>query len=419
MGNGINDSAQALNEALIASLKQDGNLHDPRVEAAFRAVPRHLFLPDLPLDQAYQDDAIPTKRLESGEVVSSSSQPAMMAIMLEQLDLQPGQRVLEIGAGTGYNAALMAHIVGESGRVITMDIDQDIVEGARQHIAAAGISGVEVVQGDGALGYPDAAPYDRIILTVGAWDIPLTWIEQLKPAGRLVLPLDIKGTQKSVALAWQGDHLESLSVRACQFMTLRGQAARPDYTILIGPEPGIRFGSASPIEADPDALYNLLTGPYHDLPTTIKATPYEVFDGISLWLELREPGFCGIGAEGEAAAKVPYLFGLAGKFVSTLGLYNEQTNQLCTLMRPPDDTPPTEPPKDRNQPFELYARSFGQSGPLASILIERVIAWSMMGRHSSKGMRIRVYPLGRDYQPSKNEIVIPKGQTQLVIDWPA
>ncbi len=412
------DPAFALNEALIAFLKQDGSLHDPHVEAAFRAVPRHLFLPDLPLEQAYQDDAIPTKRLESGEVVSSSSQPAMMAIMLEQLDLQPGQCVLEIGAGTGYNAALMAHIVGATGRVITLDIDHDIVEGARQHLAAAGVTGVEVIQGDGALGYPDAAPYDRIILTVGAWDIPPAWIEQLKPDGRLVLPLDIKGTQKSVAFVWQDDHLESLSVRACQFMTLRGQYARPDFTILIGPAPGIRFGSANPIDADPEALYRLLTGPYHDLPTTVKVTPYEVFDGLSLWLELREPGFCGIGAEGEMAEKVPYLFGLAGKFVSTLGLYDGQANQLCTLMRPPDDAPPTEIPKDRNQPFEVYARSFGQSGPLAAILIERVIAWGVAGRRSSKGMRIRVYPQDYDYQPSKNEIVIPKGQTQLVIDWP-
>jgi protein-L-isoaspartate(D-aspartate) O-methyltransferase len=419
MGNSSSDSALALNETLIAQLKQEGNLHDPRVEAAFRAVPRHLFLPDLPLDQAYKDDAIPTKRLDSGEVVSSSSQPAMMAIMLEQLDLQPGQRVLEIGAGTGYNAALMAHLVGETGHVITLDIDQDIVDAAREHLAAAGIPGVEVVQGDGALGYPESAPYDRIILTVGAWDLPPAWLDQLKPDGRLVLPLDIKGTQKSVAFEWRDDHLESLSVRACQFMTLRGQAARPDYTILIGPEPGIRFGSASPIDADANMLYNLLTGPYHDLPTTIKVTAYEVFDGVSLWLELREPGFCGIGAEGAAAAHVPYLYGLAGKFVSTLGLYNGQTNQLCTLMRPPDETPPAEPPKDRNQPFELYVRSFGQSGPLASILVERVIAWSMTGRRSSKGMRIRVYPQGYDYQPSSNEIVIPKGQTQLVIDWPA
>src|SRR5512146_3300442 len=113
-------------------------LIDPRVEAAFRAVPRHLFLPDLTPEEAYRDEAIPTKRLQTGQIVSSSSQPSIMAIMLEQLALEPGQRVLEIGAGTGYNAALIAHLVGETGHVVSLDIDQDIVDAAWLHLAATG-----------------------------------------------------------------------------------------------------------------------------------------------------------------------------------------------------------------------------------------------------------------------------------------
>lgn len=120
---GIPGEAYERQQALVDKLIRDGNLTDPRVEAAFRAVPRHLFLPDLTLEEAYRDDAIPTKRLPDGEVVSSSSQPAIMAIMLEQLALEPGQRVLEIGAGTGYNAALIAFILGETGQVIAIDID--------------------------------------------------------------------------------------------------------------------------------------------------------------------------------------------------------------------------------------------------------------------------------------------------------
>jgi protein-L-isoaspartate(D-aspartate) O-methyltransferase len=103
-----------LHQALVDRLKCAGYIHTPAVEAAFRAVPRHLFLPAVAPDTVYTDEAIPTKRLD-GKAVSSSSQPAIMAIMLEQLDLHPGHRVLEIGAGTGYNAALMAHIVGDSG----------------------------------------------------------------------------------------------------------------------------------------------------------------------------------------------------------------------------------------------------------------------------------------------------------------
>jgi protein-L-isoaspartate(D-aspartate) O-methyltransferase len=85
--------------------------------------------------------------------------------------LAPGQRVLEIGAGTGYNAALMAHIVGGSGEVVTVDIERDLVDAARDHLEAAGFGRVRVVLGDGGDGHPGGAPYDRIILTVGAWDV--------------------------------------------------------------------------------------------------------------------------------------------------------------------------------------------------------------------------------------------------------
>ena len=111
-----------------------------------------------------------------GVTTSSASQPSMMAIMLGQLDLQPGHRVLEIGAGTGYNAALMARIVGPGGRVVAVDIDADLVDGAARHLAAAGVDGVELVCADGARGYPPAAPYDRIVLTVGSGDVRPEWV---------------------------------------------------------------------------------------------------------------------------------------------------------------------------------------------------------------------------------------------------
>src|SRR5262245_20506986 len=113
--------------------------------------------------------------MPNGEVVSSSSQPEIMAIMLEQLDVRPGHRVLEIGAGTGYNAALLAHLVGGTGRVTAVDIDGDIVAAARVHLAAAGISGGQLVCADGWACVPEDGPYDRIVLTVGAHDISPAW----------------------------------------------------------------------------------------------------------------------------------------------------------------------------------------------------------------------------------------------------
>lgn len=217
-----------MHQGLVDQLKQLGLISTPRVEAAFRAVPRHLFLPEVPLEKVYQDEVIVTKRLD-GQPISSSSQPAMMAIMLEQLDLQPGHRVLEIGAGTGYNAALIAHIVGDTGQVIAIDIDEDIVENARQHLAVAGFSQVQVVCADGGFGYPSAAPYDRIILTVGAWDIAIAWQEQLKSNGRLLLPLKLKeDVQITVAFESIDGYLESVSVNNCGFMMLRGAESEPN-----------------------------------------------------------------------------------------------------------------------------------------------------------------------------------------------
>lgn len=223
---GANDPSE-LHSALVGDLVKRGLITTPAVEAAFRAVPRHLFLPDLPLDQVYRDQAIPTK-YENGMAISSSSQPAIMAIMLEQLAAAPGQRVLEIGAGTGYNAALLAQLVGPSGSVVTLDFDDDIVAGARAHLASAGAAQVRVVQQDGALGYPAFAPYDRIMLTVGAWDVVPAWREQLAHNGRLVLPLTLlPGLMLSVALEPAGAGLKSVSARPCGFMPLRGQSAHP------------------------------------------------------------------------------------------------------------------------------------------------------------------------------------------------
>jgi protein-L-isoaspartate(D-aspartate) O-methyltransferase len=122
------------------------------------------------IEDVYTDRAFPTKHAD-GRPISSSSQPAIMAIMLEQLALEPGQRVLEVGAGTGYNAALIAQIVGQGGQVVTIDIDEDLVSAARQHLAAAGFDRIHVRCSDGGYGYPEGAPFDRIILTASAWDI--------------------------------------------------------------------------------------------------------------------------------------------------------------------------------------------------------------------------------------------------------
>ncbi|BCX05612.1 MAG: hypothetical protein KatS3mg053_3550 [Candidatus Roseilinea sp.] len=235
-----------LRNAMVNRLVRAGRVRDAGIEAAFRATPRHRFVPTVPLHRAYADEAIVTKQAE-GQPVSSISQPAMIAIMLEQLALQPGQRVLEIGAGTGYTAALMAHIVGERGHVVTMDIDADLVAGAQAHLAAVGCAErVQVICGDGAVGWPPGAPYDRIILAVGATDIAPAWREQLVPGGRIVLPLDLRnnGVQFSIAFDSTDACLVGRTFQPCGFIRLRGALAQEQSGSARAMTGSTAFGAA-------------------------------------------------------------------------------------------------------------------------------------------------------------------------------
>lgn len=216
-----NETPDELRRLLVEKLLRDGVLQDHEVERALRTVPRHLFLPSVPFQDAYSDNAILTHE-EDGLPVSSASQPAIVAIMLQQMGVEPGMNVLEIGAGTGYNAALLAELTGPTGHVTTVDIDAEIAEEARAHLEAAGYTQVRVIVADGAAGWPESAPYDRIELTVGASDITPAWFEQLADGGLITLPLWFGISDASVAFRKQSGALQSESLAPCGFMRLRG-----------------------------------------------------------------------------------------------------------------------------------------------------------------------------------------------------
>ncbi|MGO9876736.1 MAG: methyltransferase domain-containing protein [Acidimicrobiia bacterium] len=220
---------------MVETLRRNHCLRSPNVAAAFGAVGRHLFVPGRPLAEVYSSDTVvPTHFDADGCSVSSSSAPNIMAIMLEQLRVRPGMRVLEIGAGTGYNAGLLSHLVGGDGQVVTVDLDSQITTEARQHLHAADIDGVHVVHGDGWLGSGTVETFDRVIATVGAWEVSPHWFGQLDLAGVLVMPLWVRpGLQVSVAFVRDEVGLRSESLTLCGFMRLRGPHAGPDSHVAV------------------------------------------------------------------------------------------------------------------------------------------------------------------------------------------
>jgi len=166
------------------------------VAPAFRKVDRHLFVPKThSMEEIYSDKCISIKDSE-GNQITSSSQPSLMARMLNNLRPAKGCRVLEVGAGTGYNAALLVELVGEQSKVYTIDINETVVEKAKENLAQAGYSGVNVIAGDGSEGYEPAAPYDRIIVTAGTAEFTRSWITQLADNGVLLAPFSFFGDEQ-------------------------------------------------------------------------------------------------------------------------------------------------------------------------------------------------------------------------------
>src|SRR5216117_2192202 len=215
------DGAADVRQALVDKLVADEMITSSVVERAFRAVPRHLFVPDdTSLEVAYNDaDSVAIKRDVDGAVISSTSAPFIQARMIEQAGLGPGMSVLEIGSG-GYNAALLAEVVGADGRVVSVDIDPEVVDRARAALDATGYgSRVTVLQADanqrlGAL----EDPVDAILVTAGAWDLSPAWLEQLSHDGTIVVPLRMNGVTRSIAFRREGDHLVSTSAEVCGFV---------------------------------------------------------------------------------------------------------------------------------------------------------------------------------------------------------
>ncbi len=394
-----------LREAMVDELRKERWIRSNRVAEALRAVRRHLFAPEAPLETAYAaHNSVVTKRDEHGLATSSVSAPYIQAMMLEQARISSGMRVLEIGSG-GYNAALIAELVGEDGEVTTVDIDPDVVERARDCLAAAGYPGVDVVLADAEGGVPAHAPYDRIVVTAGSWDIPPAWSDQLAEGGRLVVPLCMRGLTRSVVFERDGGHWASRDYRLCGFVAMQGAGTHRERLVsLHGDEVGLRLDDGQ--EVDADRLRDALSQPRVERWSGVQIGGMEPADDLDLWLGSVVTNFCLLAAK-EAAiergiAPRGARFGVSTAVVGGTFAYRAVR--------------PVNPDRSRFE-FGVYAH-----GPDAESLAEQyadlIRTWDRDHR-SGPGPRIEAYPVGTpDDQLPEGARVIDKKYTRVAISWP-
>jgi protein-L-isoaspartate(D-aspartate) O-methyltransferase len=384
--------ATKLRGELVAELERREQIQSERVREAFLAVPRELFVPDFAaregLAAVYRDEAILTKHNEVGLPLSSSSQPAIMALMLEQLELEEGMRVLEVGAGTGYNAALLSLLVGKRGRVVSVDVDAQIAGEARGALKDGGYR-VRVVHADGRAGFSQSAPYDRIIVTASADALPRAWFEQLTDDGLLEVPLRLNSAwaQAIPVLRKTPRGFRSLRTLCGGFMPLRG--ADEDGSGMPPREPCLNVTYLGRERDEREPLFQLDGAALATLPRPAKRRLLATALGeprrrrlglradlgsLSLYLSLRLPksrlvsSFPGIGTISRDGASLA----------------------LIELARP-----------DRAKVDSL--RAYGGS-EAEELLLERVREWARRGRPAESDLEITV--------------TYDEDQSRLAVRWP-
>ncbi|MBW5480802.1 methyltransferase, FxLD system [Streptomyces bambusae] len=289
-------AAVRLRERLVRDLTEAGWTDTPELQRAFTTVPRHAFLPEQPLARAYANEAIATVFDEdTGQSMSSVSQPEMQALMLRQAGLRPGHRVLEIGGG-GYNACLIAELVGPSGSVVCVEIDPYVHARTERFLAETGYADrVRPFLGDGGHGAPShllpEKGFDAILVTVAAKDVPRAWTAQLAEGGHLVLPLRLGGYTRAVGLRNQGGTLYSTGISACGFVPMQGVGRWDETPVAVG-EAGYGICWEDTPPAPLDGLDRAIAAGRVELWTGVTVRGGESFEDLQLWLASSLPGFC-------------------------------------------------------------------------------------------------------------------------------
>jgi protein-L-isoaspartate(D-aspartate) O-methyltransferase len=361
----------------VRKLEDEGWIRSAPVRNAFLRVPRELFVPEFAeergLAAVYRDESILTKQDAHGVPLSSSSQPAIMASMLEQLRLEEGMRVLEIGAGTGYNAALLSVLVGHQGRVVSVEVDQEIARAARQRLRA-GEHTARVVRGDGREGFARQAPYDRIIVTASSRSLPIAWFDQLAPHGLLEVPLQLSGAgaQAIPLLQKTRSGFRSTDVIAGGFMPLR---AAGEEAVAPRERPAL---VASDSTADSPMPMQQL---YGDAVRALSGRAKRRLLAISLEQSRRRP--LGLRAQSSALGLFLSLELPTRQLIFTLprrgiGVITRDGRSLAVI----------EPPTGRRRTISSL-RAFGGE-EAEELLLEHIRDWDRHGRPAESSLAISV-----------------------------
>jgi protein-L-isoaspartate(D-aspartate) O-methyltransferase len=206
---------------MVARQIRDRGVHSQRVLQAMQSVERHLFVPPEYASEAYADKPLP---IGEGQTIS---QPYMVAAMADALSLESHERVLEIGAGSGYHAAVVSLLARE---VIAVEAHPSLARSARERLARLGYRNVRVEDGDGSLGWLSGAPYDAILVTAAAPAVPPPLLQQLADGGRLVIPVGGSDQQELFRIVKRGETSSQQSLFACRFVPLLGRFGWGEYT---------------------------------------------------------------------------------------------------------------------------------------------------------------------------------------------
>jgi len=397
----VSARSQVPRRAMVDKLEMARAIRTAAVSAAFDAVPRELFVPEIAvrdgLDAVYEPaSALVTARDERGTPISSSSAPSIMAPMLEQLELREGLCVLEVGAGTGYNAALLKHLVGGAGRVISVEIDQGFARRARRALTKAGYH-CRVVTGDGHEGWPTGSPFDRVIATASCDHVPSSWRDQLIDGGLVELPLrlgDAHMPQLVVCFRRDGECLHSTAAVLGGFMAMRQASYSPvtkPTARLTAPGSGIRSSMRCSLEGDgisrlsaPEAkrALALLRNPARHVRTISQPG----IDGLNLFLALS-------GGPRLVRCTLDTRFGMAVVF--------GDGRSLATVTRTIGDTKPGR--------FDAWGDDRAESA-----LAQHIQRWERAGRPTLEDLRLTVSYSGRS---GSHWRTIKRPGSTITMDW--